>query len=42
MFKSDIDFVAPGGGHTQNKLKSDFDFDALDGGQKLVLALSAV
>ena len=40
LFKSDIEFAALDDGHTQNKSTSKFDFEAMDGGQKLLLGLT--
>ena len=41
LIKSDIEFAALDDGLTQNKSKSKFDFEAMDGGQKLLVGLSA-
>lgn len=41
MFQSDI-VAALDHGHTQSQSESDIDFDAMDGGTKLLVAFSAV
>ena len=41
LIKSDLEFAALDDGLTQNKSKSKFDFEAMDGGQKLLVGLSA-